>query len=225
MSDALKRLVEAEAKAGDLFLAIEHQGLIAPGKMESRLNREVFQLAHDMFGVERYWHKRIIRAGPNTLHPYREDPPDLRIREDDILFFDFGPVFEAWEADFGRTYVLGNDPVKHKLRNDIEEAWFEARDWYLANAPMTGAELFAHAVQQAEKRGWEFGGEIAGHIIGQFPHERLGKGDKGHYIHPENHTPMSAPGSDGQARHWILEMHFVDRHRQIGGFFEQLLHG
>ena len=225
MTAALKQLIDAEAHAAELFRAIETEKLIAPGKMESELNREVFQLAHNMFGVERYWHKRIVRAGPNTMHPYREDPPDLRIQADDILFFDFGPVFEAWEADFGRTYVLGNDPVKHKLRSDIEEAWFEARDWYLSHAPMSGAELFTHALHQAEKRGWEFGGEIAGHIIGQFPHERLGKGDKGHYIHPENHNSMSAPGSKGEPRHWILEIHFVDRQRQIGGFFEQLLLG
>jgi hypothetical protein len=27
----------------------------------------------------------------------------------------------------------------------------------------------------------------------------------------------------GQERHWILEIHFVDRARQIGGFYEELL--
>jgi hypothetical protein len=27
----------------------------------------------------------------------------------------------------------------------------------------------------------------------------------------------------GAPRHWILEIHFVDRERQIGGFFEELL--
>ena len=41
-----------------------------------------------------------------------------------------------------------------------------------------------------------------------------------------------APGSDGPMRrtdpsgrqcHWILEVHLVDREREIGGFFEQLL--
>jgi Xaa-Pro dipeptidase len=26
---------------------------------------------------------------------------------DDIVFADFGPVFEGWEADFGRTWVIG----------------------------------------------------------------------------------------------------------------------
>jgi hypothetical protein len=34
---------------------------------------------------------------------------------------------------------------------------------------------------------------------------------------------MSRLGKDGQKRHWILEIHLVDRARQIGGFYEQLL--
>jgi Xaa-Pro aminopeptidase len=71
-----------------------------------------------MFGIRRYWHKRIIRAGPNTLQPYRENPPDRVIGADDIVFADFGPIFEEWEADFGRTFVLGDDPVKHRLAAD-----------------------------------------------------------------------------------------------------------
>jgi hypothetical protein len=29
--------------------------------------------------------------------------------------------------------------------------------------------------------------------------------------------------SGGRRRHWILEIHFVDRVREIGGFFEELL--
>jgi Xaa-Pro dipeptidase len=29
--------------------------------------------------------------------------------------------------------------------------------------------------------------------------------------------------ADGRERHWILEIHFVDRGRQIGGFYEELL--
>ena len=29
--------------------------------------------------------------------------------------------------------------------------------------------------------------------------------------------------ADGSTRHWILEIHFVDRKRNYGGFFEQLL--
>ena len=32
---------------------------------------------------------------------------------------DFGPIFEEFEADLGRTYVLGADPVKHRLAADL----------------------------------------------------------------------------------------------------------
>ncbi|KAG5956298.1 hypothetical protein E4U58_006675, partial [Claviceps cyperi] len=42
-------------------------------------------------------------------------PPDRMIEEDDILIVDLGPVFEAWEADFGRTFVLGSDAGRLKL--------------------------------------------------------------------------------------------------------------
>jgi len=34
---------------------------------------------------------------------------------------------------------------------------------------------------------------------------------------------MRGVGEDGQERHWILEIHFVNRARQIGGFYEELL--
>jgi hypothetical protein len=34
---------------------------------------------------------------------------------------------------------------------------------------------------------------------------------------------MQSLNEKGQKRHWILEILFVDRERQIGGFFEELL--
>ena len=77
-------------------------------KQHLELTRDIAELGRREFGIERNWHKRIVRAGPNTLAPYDDNPPDLLIGEDDILFLDLGPVFEAWEADFGRTYVLDN---------------------------------------------------------------------------------------------------------------------
>ena len=40
---------------------------------------------------------------------------------------------------------------------------------------------------------------------------------------PGNHHDMFLPDEEGRKRNWILEIHFVDKERQIGGFFEQLL--
>ena len=96
---------------------------LSPEDRIKELNQQIFELAFELFGIEKYWHKRIVRAGANTLKPYDENPPDLLIKDDDIIFFDFGPIFEDWEADFGRTYVIGNDPYKIKLKNDIERIY------------------------------------------------------------------------------------------------------
>jgi Xaa-Pro dipeptidase len=223
MSDVKNKLIEAEAKALQLFQAIEDRKLIAADKSEKQLNAEIFALAKELFGIEKYWHKRIVRAGENTLRPYDDNPPDLIIQKEDILFLDFGPVFEDWEADFGRTYVLGTDPFKLKLQSDIEVAWQETKKWFNTQTKLTGAEFYQHLLEFAKTFGWEFGGEIGGHLIGQFPHEKLEPQNYGLYIHPENHTDMFLPDTKGLPRHWILEIHFVDREKQIGGFFEQLL--
>ena len=217
------KLIEAENIAQQLFNAIEERQLIKHGKSENELNEEVFKLAEGLFGIQKFWHKRIVRSGVNTLAPYDENPPDLIIQEDDILFLDFGPILEEWEADFGRTYVLGNDPLKHKLKNDIELAWYEAKNWFSKQTILTGAEFHQYISELAKKYGWTYGGQLAGHLIGHFPHERLEPKNYGLYVHPENPNDMFLPDANGNKREWILEIHFVDREKKIGGFFEQLL--
>jgi Xaa-Pro dipeptidase len=216
-------LLQAQQKANELFQAIENRGLIRPGVLESQLNQDIYDLAGEMFGISTYWHKRIVRAGRNTLAPYDENPPDLIVGEDDILFLDLGPVFEEWEADFGRTFVLGSDPIKLKLRGDIAQAFLRGKEHFKAHPEITAAELFRHAQKLAHDYGWEFGGIIAGHLIGQFPHERIAGDKVTLYVHPENPNRMRGLDAEGQERHWILEIHFVDRARGIGGFYEELL--
>jgi len=111
-SERAAGLIEAQRNADLLFHAVSEQGIIRPGTLETAINEDVYALAERMFGISTYWHKRIVRAGHNTLAPYDENPPDLIVGDDDIVFLDFGPVFEEWEADFGRTFVLGSDPVQ-----------------------------------------------------------------------------------------------------------------
>ena len=216
-------LLEAQRKAEELFRAIQDRGLIRPGIMESDLNASMYALAQELFRITTYWHKRIVRAGRNTLLPYADNPPDLRIEADDILFLDFGPVFEHWEADFGRTYVLGSDPSKQKLQRDVRDAFFEGKNHFKQAPRITACELFHYVKSLGERLGWEYGGPMAGHLIGQFPHERIPEDKISLYIHPENPRPMRSLDERGQHRHWILEIHFVDRAREIGGFYEELL--
>jgi len=223
MTEAKLKLILAEQKAKELFNAVEGEGLIVPGKSEQELTEEIVNLASDLFGIDKYWHKKIVRTGANTLQPYNGNPPDLVIQKDDILFLDFGPIFQGWEADLGRTYVIGNDPLKLKLKRDVELAWHEAKTWHGEQAILTGAAYFNYVTQLAKRYGWEFGGEIAGHIVGRYPHEQLEPGDMGLDIHPDNHSDILQRDDQGNSRHWILEIHFVDKANNIGGYFEQLL--
>ena len=223
MDLTLKNLVEAEQKAQQLFNEIENKNILIAGNSENKINELIFELAFNMFGIKKYWHKRIVRCGENTLYPYNENPENLILKKDDILFLDFGPIFEEWEADFGRTYVVGNNPLKKKLKNDIEKAWYEGKKHFNSKTKITGAQLYSYCNGLAKKYGWEFGGEIAGHIIGQYPHEKLEKEDKTNYIHSENHSNMFDLNKKGEKKNWILEIHFVDKEKKIGGFFEQLL--
>jgi len=222
-SEAKQKLFLAEQQTKELFDAVEEGGFIVPGKSELELTWEIGKLAKERFGIDQYWHKKIVRTGANTLFPYNGNPPDLVIQKDDILFLDFGPIFEGWEADFGKTYVLGNDPLKLKLKKDVDAAWLEAKNWYWQQTSLTGAEYFNYVTELARQYGWEFGGEIAGHIVGHYPHEQLTPGDMGLDIHPDNHSDILQKDKEGNDRHWILEIHFVDRTNNIGGYIEQLL--
>jgi Xaa-Pro dipeptidase len=216
-------LLEAQIKAQRLFAEVGERSLIRQGRSETEINESIYTLAQRMYGINRYWHKRIVRAGRNTLQPYDENPPDLKVSEDDIVFLDLGPVFEDWEADFGRTYVVGSDPLKLKLCRDIEEAFKSGKKYFQQRPEITASELYRHAQELAQQSGWEYGGPIAGHLIGVFPHEKI-PGDKiTLYVHPKNPNRMKTLDASGQSRHWIFEIHFVDRAREIGGFYEELL--
>ncbi|MBI3676442.1 MAG: aminopeptidase P family protein [Proteobacteria bacterium] len=218
------RLIQAEERGIALFAAIEAAGLIAAGKRESELDKDIFELAQSRFGVEKHWHKRVVRTGLNTLCTFYDTPPERTIAPDDILYLDLGPVFEEWEADIGRSYALGPDPDKKRLVADLPRIFEIVKALYEAAPEITGAELYAFARKTAQDAGWEFGGVIAGHIVGEFPHAQRIPGDRDfHRIAPANTRPMRDPDANGDERHWILEIHLVDQARTYGGFYERLL--
>ncbi|MFJ8159462.1 M24 family metallopeptidase [Streptomyces sp. NPDC096136] len=216
-------LVAAQEKAVALFAAVQELGLVAPGRGEREVSDLIRDLANEMFGTTKHWHKRIIRSGANTLLPYRENPPDRVIGTDDVAFADFGPIFEEYEADFGRTYVFGDDPHKHRLQADLPRIFDAGRAFFAAHPDITGRQLHAEVERLAAEAGWTLGIWHAGHLVGEFPHE-TNEGSKAEsYITPDNHTPLRRTDRAGRTCHWILELHLVDRDRAYGGFYEQLL--
>jgi Xaa-Pro aminopeptidase len=219
----LAALIEAEREAMLLLDAIEAEELIAPGRSEHAVERDIFTMAQERFGVRQHWHKRIVRSGPNTLCIAADDPPVREIGPDDTVFLDLGPVFEAWEADVGRTYAIGPNPEKHRLCRDLSTIFDRLKQHFDSNLNVTGAELYQYAHRCAEHSGWLFAGKIAGHIVGEFPHARL-PGERAHYrISGENPTRLRDPDALGQIKYWILEVHLMDHARTFGGFYERLL--
>lgn len=216
-------LVDAQSKAQKLFDEVEARGVIAAGVTEIEASDAIRDLAAEMLGVSEHWHKRIVRAGPNTLEVFQSEPPERVMEADDIAFCDFGPVFSDWEADFGRTFVIGADPHKILLRDTLPVVFDAGRKYFQCEPDVTGEQLYAHMVQLAADHGWTFGGQIAGHLVGEFPHENIDGERIESYIAPGNGTIMRRTDRAGRRCHWILEVHLVDRERQIGGFYEQLL--
>src|ERR1041385_1607952 len=115
------KLQYAEKISAQLFEAVEKNNLIVPGKPEKQLNEEISKLAEEKFGIKRHWHKKIVRFGENTMSIYNDNPPDRVLQKDDILFIDYGIIAEGWESDYARTFVLGSDPKKIKLKQDVEK--------------------------------------------------------------------------------------------------------
>lgn len=218
-------LREAQVLAERLFDAIESADILRPGVTESAASERIHDLAAREFGGPRWWHRRVVRFGANTLCPYQDHPPDLTLGEDDIGFVDLGPVFDGWEADFARTYVVGDDPRKHRIREAVFACFEEGQEWFAAHEDCTGASLYARMREIAIRMGYEFGGTHSGHLIGEFPHQKI-PGDKlDSYIHPANRDPLRGHFADGTSMTWILESHLVDRERGYGAFYEALLDG
>jgi Xaa-Pro dipeptidase len=223
MDPTSQALLAAQIKAEALFREVVERGLVSAGKLESELTAQIHTLAQSRFGLRRHWHKRIARSGPNTLLTYQDEGADRRITEDDIVYLDFGPVFDAWEADFGRTFVIGPDPIKHRLVADLAKSFSSGKELYRESPNLTAGQLYDHVARLAATYGWEFGARTAGHLIGHFPHQRRPQDPTHFSIRHANSIGLREPDETGAPRHWILEIHFIDRAREIGGFYEELL--
>ncbi len=219
-----RKLDNAQKIASQLFEVVEKSNLIVAGKSEKQLTDEITKLALEKFDIEKHWHKKIVRTGVNTLSIYPDNPPDRIIQPDDILFIDFGVVVDGWESDYARTYVLGNDARKVKLKNDAEKAWLETQTWIQQQTKLTASDLFQFTRKKASEYGWTSAGEIAGHIVGEYPHEQPADPKSlALDVHPDNHDDIFLLDANGNRRHWILEIHFVDKEHKIGAYFEQLI--
>lgn len=199
--------------ARDRTLAVikEAASQVKPGMTELEAKQLIARIQTQM-GAPTSWHPPQIRFGRNTLLPFgQKDIENPTLQENDIFFFDIGPIFDGHEGDVGRTFSIGSDPEMAKCALDCEQIWNEVREHW-RTAGVTGAQLYVFAAECALKRGWTLALQKAnGHRIADFPHAARQRGSIEGF---ENHP---APNR------WILEIQIRHQSKPYGAFFEDLL--
>lgn len=203
------QLREAQRKA---WLAIEEvAAAITPGCTEGQallLLKE--SLKHLNF--HKMWHPPQIRFGVNTLKPFgKPSEPDVVLSENDIFFLDIGPLFDGYEGDAGKSFVVGKDPEMARLVADSKTVFDLVRQhWQMEN--ISGEELYRFAEGVAEARGWTLSLHGAsGHRVSEFPHALHHKGK------------LKQMKKKPAANRWILEIHLISDSLGRGAFFEDIL--
>ncbi|MFF3619600.1 M24 family metallopeptidase [Streptomyces sp. NPDC002467] len=218
-------LVEAQRTAEALFAGVTARGLIAPGRSEYEVTDRIGALHRESSVAGAPWPGRLVLSGRHTLLPCGQEPrADRVIDVDDIVIARLGPLLLGGHGtDFARTLVLGDDPDRLRLHEDLPKVFAAAREAYQADAGISGRELHEVLRALAAKAGWSLGGWQAGHLVGEVPapHPRGARAEA--YIGPDNGRPLRRTVQGGWQAHWLLEVHLVDEHRGFGGSFKQLL--
>ncbi|HEY8270432.1 MAG TPA: M24 family metallopeptidase [Pseudobdellovibrionaceae bacterium] len=199
------------ARDQSLAVILKASSYIKPGIRENEAKALIQEIQTQM-GAPKSWHPPQIRFGENTLLPFgQQGHENLSLKENDIYFFDIGPIFYGHEGDVGRPFVVGNDSEMKKCCRDAASIWQEVRDhWVSTNA--TGKELYQVARFSAENRGWLLSlHEANGHRISDFPHAARMRGSV------EKFEQKPAPNR------WILEIQIRHPKKSYGAFYEDLL--
>ena len=183
---------------------------IHPGMTEGR-SHEVAQEILEGMGMERLWHRSVIRFGPDSTKTFfGEFTPEYVLQDNDIFYVDLGVVWDGHEGDAGDTFVVGNDPEMAACAQAARDLWDEvAARW--RDDGVSGEALYQFAAKRAEAMGWNLNWEVKGHRVSDFPHAIYKAGALGDF----SATPQTGL--------WILEIQLAHPTRPIGAFYEDLL--
>jgi Xaa-Pro aminopeptidase len=183
---------------------------VAPGMTEEQglgLARQALRAQ----GFESDWVEPYVRFGANTLKRYAEPPePGVLLAHDDVWFVDVGPLWKSHECDYAETFVVGDDPERHRVVRDVR-AIFDGTSRHWRETRATGAALYRFAAAAAAARGWELDLEMAGHRLGVHPHASNHDGT----LATADFTPTAGL--------WMLEIQIRHPGLPYSAFFEDLL--
>jgi Xaa-Pro aminopeptidase len=215
--------IRSEEKTGqqfnlDIYLASQEKTrklvslfskLIVPGMTEVEA-KALLEKLMDESGLEKRWHPSKMRIGKNTVKSFRDESEPIILSESDLFFVDIGPVFSNHEADYGETFVIGNNPQFIHLRDSTRKV-FDLTKNEFHNNKLSGKDLYAFAENEASKLNLRLNTAMYGHRLGDFPHAVYSRDKLG--LIEFSPTPNL----------WILEIHLIDDSIGRGAFFEDLL--
>ncbi len=205
---SLPMMVEAR----DLtFEAVRRIGeAIGPGVTEGEAHEEAQRILEAM-GMERLWHKTVIRFGEGTIETFHAPiEPDRVLRANDIFFVDLGVVWNGHEGDAGDTFAVGEDAEMHACAEAARTLWHDVAGCWRRDG-LSGEALYHYALERAEAAGWRLNWEVKGHRVSDFPHAIYKAGALG---------DLDACPTTGL---WILEIQISHPTRPFGAFYEDLL--
>jgi len=190
---------------------------VRPGMTEGRAG-EVAQETLEALGMERLWHKNVVRFGAGTVETFHGDfQPHYALQANDIFFVDLGAVFDGHEGDAGDTFVVGDDAEMAACAEAARMLWHEVaaqwRDGGVSGGGVSGEALYRFALTRAEAMGWTLNWDVKGHRVSDFPHAIYKAGALGDL--------ESCPATGL----WILEIQIRHPTRPFGAFYEDLLIG
>lgn len=198
------------AARSSLQLLCERLHQAAKVGMNSEDFENLYKELGPQFGIEKNWHPLKVRIGTDTVKAFREkSDPNIRIVQNDIYFFDMGPIIGQHEADFGRTYVMGSSETLERLRLASEELFNEGKSQWASG--MSGEALYDYLKEAALKRELVLDTGMQGHRLGDFPHHIHFRGS----LSENQKVPLE--------NLWVLEIHLIDPLNNVGAFFEDLL--
>lgn len=203
------KLLAYQAEAWKVLDAVSKR--VEPG-MTEKDGKALLDLELKASGSLKYWHPPQIRFGSNTLLAFgKPADPNIKLLENDIFFYDIGPLFDGYESDAGKTYTIGSDAEMKAIAEDSEKLFKRVQKEWKATG-LTGRTLYDFAKAEADRMGWElsFGG-ASGHRIADFPHALHYRGS------------LKAFDKVPSSNRWILEIHLKHKTRKFGAFFEDIM--
>jgi methionine aminopeptidase len=162
-------------------------------------------------GIHQFWHPHKIRIAQDTTKTFREvSDPQIKLKKNDLLFFDLGPVINQHEADLGRTFQYAQDGKTNPMIKINEQIFHQLKKLW-KDQKLSGVKLYEEAVQITRSYGFELNTKMQGHRLGDFPHALIHKGALKNFKHSP--TPYL----------WVLEIHIINLKNGSGAFFEDLL--